>query len=252
MTGSDPADFARRVREHPAKPKPRRFYKEVQVQEEPEGFAIALDHRPIRTPALSALRLPNRASAEAIAAEWRAQGDRIDPASMPLTKLANTAIDRVRGHEPRVADEIVAYAGSDLLCYRAASPARLAARQTAEWDPPLGWAVQHLGARLVCVAGIVHHPQSEAAMAAIAEYLRTLDEFRLAAVHNITTLTGSAVLAAALTEGAMTADAAWAAAHVDEDWQIEQWGRDAEADARRAASEREFRAAVRLLELLAS
>jgi chaperone required for assembly of F1-ATPase len=144
----------------------------------------------------------------------------------------------------------VAYAGSDLLCYRADSPARLAARQSAEWDPPLAWAAQRFGARFVCVAGVVHHPQSEMVLAVIAEYVRALDEFRLAALHNITTITGSAILAVALIEGAMTADAAWAAAHVDEDWQIEQWGRDAEANARRAAREREFRAAVRLVELL--
>jgi chaperone required for assembly of F1-ATPase len=169
---------------------------------------------------------------------------------MVLTKLANTAIDRVAGRADAVAGDIVAYSGCDLLCYRADGPERLVARQAAAWDPVLAWAARRLDSHFVCVTGIVHHPQPDSALHPLARNMERQDPWRLAALHTITTLTGSAILALALLEGALSADAAWTAAHVDEDWQIEQWGSDTEAEARRAARRREFDCAVRLLDLL--
>jgi chaperone required for assembly of F1-ATPase len=245
--------FAGRVKAHagkPAQPAQKRFYKAVGVTEERGGFGIALDGRTVRTPARAALIVPARGLAEAIAGEWEAQGTHIVPASMVLTKLANTAIDRVAGREHAVASDIVAFAGCDLLCYRADSPDRLAARQAGAWDPVLTWAARRLGCHFVCVTGVVHHPQPEGALEALARELEGLNPFPLAALHTITTLTGSAILALALFDGATAADDAWDAAHVDEDWQIEQWGADAEAQARRAARRAEFDCAVRLLDFV--
>jgi chaperone required for assembly of F1-ATPase len=250
--------FAGRVKAHagkPAQPAQKRFYKAVGVTDESDGFGIALDGRPVRTPARAPLIVPARALAEAIAGEWEAQGEHIVPASMVLTKLANTAIDRVAGREQAVAADIVAFAGCDLLCYRADSPERLATRQTDAWDPMLSWAARRLGCHFVCVTGVVHHPQPEGALKSLARELEPHERepegpFRLAALHTITTLTGSAVLALALYDGATAADDAWDAAHVDEDWQIEQWGADTEAESRRAARRAEFDCAVQLLDFV--
>jgi chaperone required for assembly of F1-ATPase len=252
MSNGNAPDFARRVRDHAAKPsKPglKRFYEAVAVIEEQDGFGIGLDRRPVRTPERAKLILPTRALAEAVAEEWAAQGSLLDPTSMVMTKLANTAIDRVAGRERAVAAKIVDYGGCDLVCYRADGPERLVARQAAAWDLLLTWAARALDCHFVCVTGLVHHPQPEEALAAFARELERQDPFRLTALHTITTLTGSAVLALALRRGAITAEEAWAAAHIDEDWQIEQWGHDAEAQARRAVRRREFDCAVRLLEL---
>ncbi len=251
MTDGDAPDFAKRIREHAAKPSPRRFYKTVAVIQEPGGFGIALDRRPLRTPARAPLTVPNRRLADAVAEEWTGQGEHIVPATMVLTKLANTAIDRIAGRDHAVAADIVAYAGCDLLCYRAEGPERLVARQAAAWDPPLAWAARRLGSPFVCVTGVVHHPQPDGALDALRRELERQGPFRLAALHTITTLTGSALLALGLLEGAISPAVAWTAAHVDEDWQIEQWGGDLEAAARRAARRREFDCAVRLLELMA-
>jgi chaperone required for assembly of F1-ATPase len=254
----DAPDFAMRVKAHagkPPQPAQKRFYEAVSVTDEAGGFGIALDGRAVRTPARAPLIVPGRALAEAIAGEWAAQGQHIVPASMVLTKLANTALDRVAGREQPVAADIVSYAGCDLLCYRADSPERLAARQAAAWDPLLTWAARRLGSHFVCVAGILHHPQPEGALEALAREFEPHERepegpFRLAALHTITTLTGSAILALALFDGATSADDAWDAAHVDEDWQIEQWGADTEAQARRAARRAEFDCAVRLLDFV--
>jgi chaperone required for assembly of F1-ATPase len=254
----DAREFAGRVKAHagkPAQPAQKRFYKAVGVTSESGGFGIALDGRTVRTPARAPLIVPDRGLAEAIAGEWEAQGPHIVPASMVLTKLANTAIDRVAGREQAVAADIVTYAGCDLLCYRADSPERLAARQAGAWDPLLTWAARRLGCRFVCVTGIVHHPQPKAALAALARELEPHQRdsegpFRLAAMHTVTTLTASAILAFALAGRAVSPDEAWEAAHVDEDWQIEQWGADVEAQARRALRRAEFDCAVRLLDFV--
>jgi chaperone required for assembly of F1-ATPase len=246
-------EFAGRVKAHagkPAQPPQKRFYKAVGVTDEAAASASRSTGAAVRTPARAPLIVPDRGLAEAIAGEWEAQGPHIVPASMVLTKLANTAIDRVAGREPAVAADIVAFAGCDLLCYRADSPERLAARQAGAWDPVLTWAARRLGCHFVCVTGVVHHPQPEAALEALARELNGQGPFRLAALHTITTLTGSAILSLALHDGATAPDDAWDAAHVDEDWQIEQWGADDEAQARRAARRAEFDCAVRLLELV--
>lgn len=232
---------------------PKRFYSQVSVGGAAPAFRVLLDGRTIRTPAKRELAVPSAALAEAIAAEWAAQGERIDPASMPLTRLANSAIDGVAGREAEVRADIARYAGSDLLCYRAADAAEtaeLARRQREAWDPVLAWARDALGARFETAEGIVHVAQPAAASTAVVRALEGYGGFALAAVHVMTTLMGSALLALAHARGRLSAEAAWAAAHVDEDWQIAKWGEDAEAAARRARRWTDMQAASRLLALL--
>lgn len=226
-----------------------RFYERVRVEPAADGDRVLLDARPVRTPRRVELVVPS-ALAEAIAEEWRAQGKRIVPQSMPLTRLACAAIDLVRGREREVREEVLAYAGSDLLCYRAGSPEGLVALQSRHWDPVLEWAARELGARLRLAEGVRHIAQPPEALAAIERALAAEDCFALTALHALTTLLGSALLALAHARGRLDADAAWAAGHVDEDWQIRQWGEDAEAMARRKALRAEFDAATRLLALL--
>jgi chaperone required for assembly of F1-ATPase len=211
---------------------------------------VLLDGRPMHTPAKAVFAVPSQALAEAIAAEWAAQRDRIDPASMPLTRIANSAIDGVRGREQEVRADIAQYAASDLVCYRAEGPAELARRQAEAWDVVVAWAGEALGARLRIGVGIMPVAQPEAALRRVGAALDGLEAFALTAVHIITTLTGSALLALAHARGRLTAEAAWAAAHVDEDWQISQWGEDTEAMARRQRRWAEMAAASRMLALL--
>jgi chaperone required for assembly of F1-ATPase len=242
----DPTEAARRS----VRPQLRkRFYERAHVGESGEGgVPILLDGKPVRTPARRALTLPSRALAEAVAAEWEAQTDAIDPARMPLTRLANVVIDAVADKPAPVAEEIAEYLGSDLLCYRADAPAGLVEGQARAWDPVLAWARGQFGARFVLAQGIVYVPQPHEAVAA-ARAAIPAEPWRLGAVSSITTLTGSALLALALAQGALAAEAVWAAAHVDEDWQMSQWGRDELALARRAYREAEFQAAVAVLKL---
>ncbi len=223
---------------------PKRFYEKAAAVATPEGFGLHLDGRPARTPGRAVLAVASLAVAEAMAAEWNAQGTLIDPATMPLTRLANTAIDGVAPRVAAVIDEIVAYAGSDLLCYRAEEPEGLVARQEARWSPVLAWARHTFGARFILVAGIRHAEQPAESLARLRAAAATPDPLRLAALNLATTLTGSALLALALARGRLTADEAWALAHLDEDWQIERWGADAEASARRALRRRDFDAAA--------
>ena len=229
---------------------PKRFYQRVAVAERGGGFAPLLDGKPVRTPGKRELLLPSRALAEAVAEEWRAQGERIDPATMPLTKLANSAIDGVAGREADVIGDILAYAGSDLLCYRADGPHGLVAAQQAHWDPVLAWAKSSLGAQFALAEGVVHLAQPQASLDRVREALVGRDPFSLAALHVMTGLTGSALIALAVAFGQMTPEEAWKAAHVDEDWQVAKWGEDAEAAARRAARWRDFAASARALALL--
>lgn len=249
MSGTDGRDGAGAVRpSSEARPLlPRRFYKTVAVEANSSGCRVLLDGRGARTPRKRDLALPSRALAEAVAAEWLAQGDRIDPGSMPLTKLVNTAIDGIVDHEAVVRNEIVKFAGTDLLCYRADSPEGLVARQAELWDPILEWARTALAARFVVAEGLMPVPQPKAAVDAVAVRLADIDAFRLTSLHVITTLTGSCLLALAHLDGVLDEDEAWAAAHVDEDWQIAQWGEDAEAASRRAKRRAEMAAACRLL-----
>ncbi len=238
----------------------KRFYKRVTVAasgapgtQGEQHFVVELDGRAARTPAGRTLALPRRPLAEAIAEEWARQGETIAPDDMRLTRLANSALDLAQGAEGArdLIAKIVAYAGSDLICYRVEHPQGLVARQAAHWDPILAWASAALGARFHCVAGIVHKPQPRESLARIEAALSRLDAFALVALHEMTTLMGSALLALATARGRLSAAQAWEAAHVDEDWQIEAWGEDAEARARREHRRRDFLAATRFLRLAA-
>jgi chaperone required for assembly of F1-ATPase len=242
----DPMESARRGMRPALK---RRFYRSAEIVRDADGFAVALDGRPVKTPARRALAAPTEALGEALAAEWEAQIKVIDPAKMPLTRLANTVIDGVAAASPAIMDEIEKYLGSDLLCYRAEAPDALVARQARHWDPILAFARDRLDARFVVTQGVRFVDQPAPALAAARRAIPA-DPWRLGAVHVVTTLTGSALIALALDRGALTLDAAWAAAHVDEDWNMEQWGCDAVALERRAVRLAEMQAAVHVLDLV--
>lgn len=237
------------IRDRFERPLPKRFYKEVSVTVEGPEFGIALDGRPVKTPMKAAFVLPGRALADAVAAEWMAQIGVINPALMPLTRLANTAIDRVAPERERIIGEIMEFAGSDLICYWAEGPLALVENQQRHWQPVLDWAAG-LGARFTPTRGLVHRPQDGAALAAYSGFLGGFSSWQLCAIHNLTSLTGSALIAGALAAGAMEGQAGWAAAHVDEDWQIAHWGEDAEAARRRAARKDELEATLGYLSLL--
>jgi chaperone required for assembly of F1-ATPase len=233
---------------------PKRFYKEVAVAAEGNGFGITLDARKVKTPAKADLLLPVQAAAEAIAEEWRAQGEDIDPRTMPLTRLVNSAIDGVARDVESVIADIVRYAGSDLICYRAAEPEGLVAAQSEMWDPVLAFARDQLGARFICVEGITFAEQPPRAIEAVHEAVVQATGERplaVAALHVMTTLMGSVLLGLSVARRELSPEAAWDAAHVDEDFQMRAWGADAEALERRAKRRLEFAAAVRLFELLA-
>jgi chaperone required for assembly of F1-ATPase len=241
----EPVDPTEAARRH-MRARKRRFYNEVTLRDDPAGFAVALDGRPIKTPARRALAAPCRPLGEAIAAEWRAQTEFIDPAAMPMTRLANTIIDGVAAAHDEVAGDIVKYLGSDLVCYRAATPKALVARQSLHWDPILAWAKAVLGAAFATVQGITHVRQSEDTIAHACAAIPH-DPWRLGAMHAVTTLTGSALIALALARGDIGLDAAWTAAHVDEDWNMELWGRDELGLKRRAYRFAEMEAAAKVL-----
>jgi chaperone required for assembly of F1-ATPase len=242
----DPVEAARRSVRHTLR---KRFYREATAVPGEDGFAVVLDGRPIRTPAQRRLAAPTLPLAEAIAAEWAAQGGHIDPAAMPLTRLANAIIDGVSEAREAVRDEIGQYLATDLLCYRADGPEGLVARQAELWDPVLAWIRDVTGVELRLTAVVVHVAQSGEAIAAVSQLLPA-DVWRLGAVHAVTTLTGSALLALALAHGRLSADETWVSANVDEDWNLAQWGDDAIARERRAAREADLRAAAKVLHLL--
>src|SRR5215468_6844743 len=228
----------------------RRGYQDVTVAASPDqAFRVLLDGKPVRTPAKKVLDLPTRTCAEAVAAEWAAQREHIDPATMPLTRLVNSAVDGVRGREGEVRDEIGKYVASDLLCYRASGPLPLMRRQTDLWDPVLAWGRDVLGVPLIVTTGVMPVAQPETARTALARTL-AVDPFTLAALYVMTTLMGSALLALAHAYGQLGLEEAWVAAHVDEDWQISQWGEDAEASARRKRRWVEVASASTLLRLV--
>lgn len=232
---------------------PKRFYTAVSVGEAPNGgFQILLDGRPVRTPKKLTLTVPTRALAEAIAEEWAAQTERIDPSRMPLSKLAITAIDGVAGSMTEVAHDIVRFAGSDLLCYRAEGPDALVELQEMTWNPVLRWIEAETGARFLLSEGVMPVTQSRYALERFADLVAPYDAMQLAALHVMTTLTGSAMLALAVAKAERSVEEAWDAAHIDEDWQIERWGADAEASDRRARRKAEMLSAARFLELLAT
>lgn len=211
---------------------------------------MLLDGRPVKTPKRAVLSLPNLPLAEAIAEEWRAQGDELKRETMPLTRLAFAAIDVVTPARQEIVQQILRYGGNDLLCYRAEGPPELVARQVHAWDSLLDWAAETYGARLKTGSGIKHVPQSPEAIAELERAIARYDVFELAALHTATTITGSLIVALALAEGEVSADEAFAAATLDETYQAEKWGRDAEAEQRRQRLLAELTAAQRFLRLL--
>jgi chaperone required for assembly of F1-ATPase len=229
------------------RPLPKRFYKVAAVAPRDAGFVLELDGRPARTPLKRPLIVAARPLGDALASEWSAQTTMIDPATMPLTRLVTTAIDAVTGREADVRADIVKYAGSDLLCYRADGPAALVARQAEAWDPVLVWARMAFGAVFVATHGVIHVAQPAPTSDKIAIALEPFAALPLAALHSLTTMMGSALLALAVAHDHVSLDAAWAAAHIDEDWQIEAWGGDAEAENRRALRYRDAVAAALVL-----
>jgi chaperone required for assembly of F1-ATPase len=231
----------------------KRFYKDVQIRRLREGdeWGVMLDARPVRTPARALLTLPNPQLANAVAEEWRAQGEEIDPRSMPLTGLANAAIDHVTPDPAAFAAPLARYAETDLLCYRADDPPALVARQAAAWDPLLAWARQRYDVGFVIATGIVHKPQPAATLERMVQALTGLSPFALAALAPLVTISGSLIVALAVIEGQIAPDAAFDTAHLDELWQAEQWGEDWMAEEQRAAHRADFTAAARFLALLA-
>ena len=244
--GQSPPDPQEAARRTARAPKRKRFYAKADVAETGGGFAIALDGKPIKTPSGRIVAVPSRAIAEAMVAEWEAQQEYIDPTTMPMTRFANSVVDAVIDRVGLVRDDIAKYFSTDLLFYRAAYPEVLVAREARHWDPVVFWAADELGAHFILAQGIMHVSQPETAVAAAREALPG-DPWSVAALHVVTTLTGSAMLALALHRGARDADQVWAAAYVDEDFNSEQWGADEEVVARKAARKRDFDAAVAIL-----
>lgn len=249
VAGKSPLDPREASRKSSRTPLRKRFYTAAGVAEGPDGFAVTLDGKPVRTPGRNALAAPTRELAEAMASEWEAQKDNIDPMAMPLTRLANSVIDGVAGNVAAVADDAAKYFETDLLFYRAGFPEALTARQAEQWDPVLRWAADHLGARFILTEGVMHVQQPETAVSAARGALPA-EAWPVGAFHVVTTITGSALLALALKHRALDAAQVWAAAHVDEDWNREKWGADDEVEARRAMRHKDFEAAAMVLKAL--
>lgn len=224
-----------------------RFYKDVTVAPAEGGFAVLLDGRPVKTPAGNPLVLPTEKLADAIAAEWRAQGDEIIVTSMPLLRLANTVIDGVALRRAEVTDAVMRFAENDLLCYRAHQPPELVARQSVAWDPWLDWARRCHGANMTLAVGLTHLDQTPDALAALRQAVEALDPFTLGAVHVIASITGSLVLALAVAGGAAGAAQVFELSRIDENYQAEKWGEDAEAAKRATALAHELDKAVELM-----
>ncbi|QOZ26550.1 ATP12 family chaperone protein [Bradyrhizobium sp. CCBAU 51753] len=246
--GQSPLDPQEAVRRHIRTPQRKRFYTSAGVAEADGGFSVTLDGKPIRSPSGKPIVVPVRAIADAVATEWNVQGETIDPLTMPLTRLANSVVEGVIDRVDEVADDAAKFLGSDLLFYRAGHPETLVAREAQHWDPVLFWAADTLGAHFVMAEGVMHVGQPESAIRA-ARAAFPSDPWSVAALHVVTTLTGSALLALALAHGFRDEDQVWAAAHVDEDWNIEKWGVDEEVAARRAARLVDFRAAAGILKV---
>jgi chaperone required for assembly of F1-ATPase len=229
---------------------PKRFYKLAAIEERDGLFVLTLDGRPAKTPTKKLLAVPSRTLGEALAAEWAGQGDEVDPSTMPITRIVNSTIDGVEPRQAEVVDDLVRYAGSDMLCYRAADPERLARAQEAAWRPVLDWANDTHGARFTLAEGVMHVDQPTEAVAAIRHAIEQIESpFALAALHVMTTLSGSVLLALAHAQGCIDADAAWSAAHVDEIFQEGLWGEDHEAMERRRRRKADFDAASRVYRL---
>jgi chaperone required for assembly of F1-ATPase len=227
----------------------KRFWTDATVRAEAGGFAVLLDARPVRTPLKAPLILPTEGLARQVAAEWQAQTGVVNPATMPCTRTANSAIDTVVPQKEAVVGMLAAYGATDLLCYRATGPADLVARQAAGWDSLLDWSATALGAPLRVTAGVMHVDQPPASLAALADAVRALSAFQLAAFHDLVAISGSLVLALARTRSRLTAEEAWSLGRIDEVWQIEQWGDDEEAAEQAALKRADFLQADRFFAL---
>lgn len=226
----------------------KRFYKDVTVAETPQGFRFLLDGKPVQTPGRQAMVLPSRALAEALAEEWRAQGEEMLPLSMPLTRLVNTVVDGVRANRQATIAAILRFGENDLLSYRAEAPAELARRQ-GQWDAWLDWLERRHGARLKATSGIGHVEQPREALAALKKAVTAQDDYALAALHVLSSITGSLVLGLAILEGALDSSEAFGLSHLDEAYQAETWGSDREAEERALRLAQEMELAARLLAL---
>ncbi len=230
--------------------KPKRFWSDTRVEPVDNGYTIELDGRPVRTPAKAPFVLPTRDLADAIAAEWEAQGEEVQPGTMPFTRTANSAIDKVSVQYDEIAKLLAAYGETDLLCYRAEGPDALVRRQADAWDPLLDWAADTLGARLKPVTGVIPFPQDSAALERLSGLTRNFDPFALAAFHDLVTLTGSLVAGFAVTHQALAPEEIWERSRIDEIWQQEQWGIDEEAANHAALKKRAFLEATHFFSLL--
>ena len=230
----------------------KRFWTTAAVTQAQSAWGVALDGKPLRTPARAALAVPTEALAQTIAAEWNAQGAVVNPRSLPMTGLANAAIDRVAPDAAAFADGLAVFAENELLAYRADYPAPLVAHQAAHWDPWLAWAQNRYGIEFTSVTGIIHRPQPPETLVRITAAYRAFDVFRMAALNPVVTISGSALIGLAVADGAMDAATAWAVGHLDELWQAEQWGKDPLAEAGHAERQADLAAAVAMLGLLAS
>ncbi len=228
----------------------KRFYKKAHAGPVGDGFVVMLDGRPLKTPARTDLLVPVQGLAKAIVGEWEAQGDWIEHETMPLTKLANTALDRAEQARDEIIDDIVKFAGSDLICYLAEEPQELTMRQMAQWGPIIDWAAQGLGARFEVVMGVNHVEQPPQSLERIRSAIEDFDAFSLTALHAMTSLTGSALLTLALVAGLFDLFMVWQSAHLDEDFQNAKWGADAEAKADRERRWKEMQAADKLFKLM--
>lgn len=229
---------------------PRPFWKTVAARAEGGGWIVALDDRTVMTPVKQPMRMPTRAMADAAAEEWAAQVDKIDPSTMPVTRAANAAIDKVTRQQDEVVTALAAYGETDLLCHRAEGPEALAERQRLAWDPLLDWAAERFGARLIPSVGVMPQEQEADALNRLTAELARHDSFSLTALHDLIMLSGSLVLGLAVFHGRLSGVEAWEISRVDENWQIEQWGRDAEAEEADAVRRDAFLAAERLVVLL--
>ena len=229
--------------------KAKRFWKEARAEACEGGFTVRLDGRAVKTPAKAALVVPTRAMAEAIAAEWDAQSGEVRPDTMPVTRAANSAIDKIRAQRAEVVALLAAYGGSDLLCYRAAGPEALAERQAAGWDPLLDWAAEALEARLVVTRGVMPVAQEAAVLDRLQARVEGFGDFHLAGFHDLVAISGSLILALAVTEGRLGEAEAWDLSRIDEVWQVEQWGEEEEAAAHEARRRAAFGEACRFYAL---
>lgn len=227
----------------------RRFWTTASAVPVEGGFAVHLDARPVRTPLKAPLVLPTLGLAEAVAGEWQAQGDTVNPATMPFTRTANSAIDTVSRQFDVIASMLSEYGGSDLLCYRADGPDELIALQSRGWDPLIDWAAATLGAPLQVTTGVVHVAQPVASLETLHRQVSGLSAFQLAGFHDLVAISGSLILALAVVHGRITVDAAWQLSRIDEDWQISQWGEDEEAAEFARRKEADFRLAYRFYAL---